>query len=47
MTERRGRHVSVMRGTDLVGIVSMGDLVKAVTDEQRFMIDQLTSYITG
>lgn len=47
MTERRVRHLPVMRGNELVGIVSMGDLVKAVTDGQRFMIDQLVHYITG
>jgi CBS domain-containing protein len=47
MTERRVRHLPVMSGTELVGIVSIGDLVKAVTDEQKFMIDQLTNYITG
>jgi CBS domain-containing protein len=47
MTERRVRHLPVMNGTELVGIVSIGDLVKAVIDEQKFIIDQLINYITS
>lgn len=47
MTTERVRHLPVMVGDHLMGIVSMGDLVKAVIDEQRFMIRQLETYIGG
>jgi CBS domain-containing protein len=47
MTEKRVRHLPVMNGKELVGIVSIGDLVKAVIAEQKFVIDQLMSYITS
>jgi CBS domain-containing protein len=47
MTEKRVRHLPVMSGKELVGIVSIGDLVKAVVAEQKFVIDQLMSYITS
>jgi len=47
MTTERVRHLPVMVGEHLMGIVSMGDLVKAVIDEQRFMIRQLETYIGG
>ena len=46
MTENRIRHLPVMDEGELVGIVSIGDLVKAVIDEQKFVIEQLISYIT-
>ncbi|MET0028428.1 MAG: CBS domain-containing protein [Candidatus Thiodiazotropha sp.] len=47
MTEKRVRHLPVMEDDQLVGIISIGDLVKAIIDNQRFMIDQLVSYING
>jgi CBS domain-containing protein len=47
MTEKRVRHLPVMADGQLVGIISIGDLVKAIIDNQRFMIDQLVSYING
>ena len=47
MTTERVRHLPVMEGERLIGIISMGDLVKAVIDEQRFMIRQLETYIGG
>lgn len=47
MTEKRVRHLPVMAGTRLVGMVSIGDLVKAIIAEQRFVIEQLESYIAG
>lgn len=47
MSDKHIRHLPVMEGEKLIGVVSIGDLVKAVIDEQKFMIDQLTSYING
>lgn len=47
MTENRLRHLPVMDGTELVGLVSIGDLVKATISEQRFIIEQLEHYISG
>src|SRR5262249_38279355 len=45
MTEGRMRHLPVMSNGKLVGLVSIGDLVKSVIDEQRFTIGQLEQYI--
>ena len=47
MTEKRLRHLPVMDGRRLVGIISIGDLVKSIISDQRFMIDQLEHYIQG
>lgn len=47
MTERRIRHLPVLEGEALLGIVSIGDVVKAVMEEQRFLIEQLENYIRG
>jgi CBS domain-containing protein len=47
MTERRIRHLPVMAGDRLEGIVSIGDLVKAVIEEQQAEIDSLQAYIHG
>jgi CBS domain-containing protein len=47
MTEKRVRHLPVLEGTKLVGIVSIGDLVKSVIGDQKFVIDQLQNYIHG
>lgn len=47
MTEKRTRHLPVMDAGKLIGIVSIGDVVKSVIDEQRFTIEQLENYITG
>jgi CBS domain-containing protein len=47
MTERRIRHVPVLEDGDLVGIVSIGDLVKFQSSQQSFEIKYLTDYITA
>jgi len=47
MTENRLRHLPVMDGGQLIGLISIGDLVKATISEQRFIIEQLEHYISG
>ncbi|MCL1595389.1 MAG: CBS domain-containing protein [Actinomycetia bacterium] len=47
MTDRRIRHLPVVEDGALVGVISIGDVVRHVIDEQKFMIDQLESYISG
>ncbi len=47
MTEKHIRHLPVLNGGKLVGMISIGDVVKAVISEKEFLIDQLTSYISG
>lgn len=47
MTDRRIRHLPVMEEGKLVGIVSIGDLVKTIIADQKFTIEQLERYITG
>ena len=47
MTESRLRHLPVMDDGKLIGIISIGDLVKDILSEQKFIIEQLEHYITG
>ena len=47
MTENRLRHLPVMHGGKLIGLISIGDLVKDIISEQQFIIEQLEHYITG
>jgi len=47
MTDRRIRHAPVVEDGALVGLISIGDLVKSVSTEQSFQIQYLTDYISG
>lgn len=47
MTDKRARHLPVLDHKQVVGVVSIGDLVKAMISEQQFLIDQLQHYISG
>lgn len=47
MTENRLRHLPVLDNGTLVGLVSIGDLVKHVISQQQFVIAQMEQYITG
>ena len=47
MTERRIRHLPVVHAGRVLGVVSIGDLVKSVMEDQQRTIDQLESYIHG
>ena len=47
MTEKRTRHLPVIEDGKLVGIISIGDLVKSIIADQKFIIEQLERYIKG
>jgi CBS domain-containing protein len=47
MSEKRVRHLPVFEGRELIGIVSIGDLVKSTIGDQKFLIDQLEHFIRG
>jgi CBS domain-containing protein len=47
MTETRVRHLPVVDNGKLIGLVSIGDLVKDIISEQQYIIGQLEQYITG
>ncbi|MBE0409343.1 MAG: CBS domain-containing protein [Anaerolineales bacterium] len=47
MTNHRIRHLPVYDGNRLTGVISIGDVVKAIITQQEFLIDQMEQYITG
>jgi CBS domain-containing protein len=47
MTHKRIRHLPVMDGDNLVGLISIGDVVKTIISEQKYMLRQLEDYIMG
>ena len=47
MTDNRVRHLPVIDDGKLMGLISIGDLVKDIISEQKFIIDQLEHYIMG
>lgn len=47
MTDKRVRHLPVLDAGRLMGVISIGDLVKAIISEQQFRIEQLEKYISG
>jgi len=47
MTDKRIRHLPVVEGGRVVGVVSIGDVVRAVVEEQQFMIRSLEHYVTS
>jgi len=47
MTEKHVRHMPVLDGDSMIGVVSIGDIVKSVISEQQFLISHLENYIRG
>ena len=47
MTDKRIRHLPVIEDAKLIGVISIGDLVKSIISDQKFLIDQLEHFVTG
>jgi CBS domain-containing protein len=47
MTEKRIRHLPVVDGGRMIGVISIGDLVRAVIEDQEQTIEQLERFIAG
>lgn len=47
MTDKGVRHLPVLQDNKLVGVISIGDLVKSIIEDQKFVIEQLERYISG
>ncbi len=47
MTDKHIRHLPVLRDDKLVGMISIGDLVKSIIEDQKFTIEQLETFIRG
>jgi len=47
VTEHRIRHLPVVEGGDVIGVISIGDLVKAVIEDQKVQLDELQRYIAS
>jgi CBS domain-containing protein len=47
MSDKRIRHLPVLEGDRLAGLVSIGDLVKSIVADQEFLIENLQAYIVG
>ena len=47
MTDKRIRHLPILDDNQIIGVISIGDVVKEIISEQEFVIGQLENYITG
>ncbi|MBJ7420116.1 MAG: CBS domain-containing protein, partial [Rhodoferax sp.] len=47
MTDKHVRHLPIMEGQRVIGLISIGDVVREMMDHQKVIIEQLQSYIAG
>ena len=47
MTGKRFRHLPVIENNKVIGVISIGDVVRAIIEDKQYMIEQLENYITG